>query len=34
MGHEFLATSEIFLYPSLRYEAEQFKKVGPLGMGE
>jgi integrase/recombinase XerD len=34
MGHEFLATTEIYLYTSMRYEVEEFKKVGPLGMGE
>jgi hypothetical protein len=31
MGHEFLATTEIYLYTSMRYEVEEFKKVGPLG---
>ena len=30
MGHEFLATTEIYLYTSMRYEVEEFKKVGPL----
>jgi len=31
MGHEFLATTEIYLYTSMRYEVEEFKKVGPMG---
>jgi integrase/recombinase XerD len=31
MGHEFLATTEIYLYTSMRYEVEEFKKVGPFG---
>ena len=31
MGHEFLATTEVYLYTSMRYEVEEFKKVGPLG---
>ncbi len=31
MGHEFLTTTEIYLYTSMRYEVEEFKKVGPLG---
>ncbi|MDQ7827048.1 MAG: tyrosine-type recombinase/integrase [Candidatus Eremiobacteraeota bacterium] len=31
MGHEFLATTEVYLYTSMRYEVEEFKRVGPLG---
>ena len=31
MGHEFLSTTEMYLYTSMRYEVEEFKTVGPLG---
>lgn len=31
MGHEFLATTEVYLYTSMRYEVEEFKRVGPMG---
>jgi len=33
MGHGFLATTDINLYKSMRYEAEEYKKMGPLGSG-